>query len=41
MFCRRCGNKLNDGDLFCSKCGSKVETEIEEVVFPEPVVDVL
>ena len=38
MFCRRCGNKLNDGDLFCSKCGSKVETEIEEVVFPEPVV---
>ena len=41
MFCRRCGNKLNDGDLFCSKCGSKVETEIEEVVFPEPVVDVV
>ena len=38
MFCRRCGNKLNDGDLFCSKCGSKVENDIEEVVFPEPVV---
>ena len=38
MFCRRCGNKLNDGDLFCSKCGSKVENDIEEVIFPEPVV---
>lgn len=41
MFCRRCGNKLNDGDLFCSKCGSKVGNNIEEVVFPEPVVDVV
>lgn len=41
MFCRRCGNKLNDGDLFCSKCGSKVENDVEEVVFPEPVVDVV
>lgn len=25
MFCRNCGNKIDDGDLFCSGCGSKVE----------------
>lgn len=24
MFCMKCGQKLNDGDLFCSKCGNRV-----------------
>lgn len=24
MFCRNCGSKLDDGDLFCIECGSKV-----------------
>ena len=24
MFCSKCGNKMNDGDLFCSVCGNKV-----------------
>lgn len=25
MYCRKCGNELNENDLFCNKCGSKVE----------------
>lgn len=25
MFCKNCGNKLNDNDNFCSVCGTKVE----------------
>lgn len=25
MYCRNCGNKLNDGARFCTKCGTKVE----------------
>jgi len=24
MVCMKCGQKLNDGDLFCSKCGNRV-----------------
>ena len=24
MFCKNCGNKLNDGAMFCPKCGTKV-----------------
>ncbi|MBQ9079672.1 MAG: zinc ribbon domain-containing protein [Clostridia bacterium] len=24
MFCTKCGQKLNDGDLFCSSCGTRV-----------------
>ena len=27
MFCRRCGNQLQDLDAFCSKCGMKNERE--------------
>lgn len=26
MYCRKCGNELNHGDLFCSKCGAEVVT---------------
>ncbi|MBQ2714378.1 MAG: DUF4190 domain-containing protein [Clostridia bacterium] len=25
MYCKNCGNKLNDGDKFCVYCGSKTE----------------
>ena len=24
MFCEKCGNQINDGDLFCQKCGAPV-----------------
>lgn len=27
MYCRNCGNQINDGELFCSKCGAKLENE--------------
>lgn len=26
MFCERCGNQLEDGNLFCTRCGAKVES---------------
>lgn len=26
-YCRQCGNKLEDNDLFCAKCGSSVERD--------------
>ncbi len=25
MFCRNCGTKINDSDLFCSHCGARAE----------------
>ena len=28
MFCRKCGNKLNDNAIFCDKCGVKIELDI-------------
>ncbi len=27
MFCRKCGNKLYDDDVFCPECGVKIEKE--------------
>lgn len=27
IFCSKCGNQLEPGDLFCSKCGTKLENE--------------
>ena len=32
MFCRKCGNKLNDNAIFCDKCGVKIEKDNEESV---------
>ena len=32
MFCSKCGQKLNDGDLFCSKCGNRVSVTPEKPV---------
>lgn len=27
MYCRKCGNKLNDNAKFCSKCGTSIEED--------------
>ena len=32
MFCRKCGNKLNDNAIYCDKCGVKIEKDNEESV---------
>lgn len=32
MFCGKCGNKLNDGDLFCGKCGAKTIQDTKQSV---------
>lgn len=29
MFCRKCGNEINDDALFCNKCGEKVSASAE------------
>jgi predicted amidophosphoribosyltransferase len=36
MFCKHCGQKLNDNDLFCSTCGAEVSNNQES--FPPVVV---
>ena len=28
MYCPKCGNKLQSGDLFCSKCGARQAGEV-------------
>ena len=28
MYCKKCGNQLNEGEQFCSKCGAKVNEDI-------------
>lgn len=33
MYCRNCGNKLQDGDKFCSNCGTKIEAKREKPEF--------
>lgn len=30
MFCTRCGNKLDDDDVFCTSCGTKIKKTQEE-----------
>lgn len=35
MYCRKCGNKLSDDDVFCSKCGAKVINDLP----PPPITD--
>lgn len=32
MFCSKCGEEIEKGNLFCTKCGSKLETKIENKV---------
>ena len=31
MFCSKCGNHLQDGQLFCPKCGARADTEPKSV----------
>lgn len=28
MFCKKCGNKMNEGEKFCEKCGTPVSTPV-------------
>jgi hypothetical protein len=35
MYCKYCGNKLDEQATFCSKCGKRVEEEID--AFDQPV----
>lgn len=35
MYCSKCGQKLNDGDLFCSKCGNRVASAPDTPVTPD------
>lgn len=30
MFCRNCGNKINNNELFCTKCGINLKEQIEQ-----------
>ena len=32
MFCKKCGNMLNDNDVFCGKCGTKIYAQKVEVI---------
>ena len=32
MFCEKCGNMLNDNDVFCGKCGTKIYAQKVEVI---------
>lgn len=39
MYCRKCGNKMEEGDRFCGKCGADQAEKVEKVetVEAEPV----
>lgn len=40
MFCEKCGNKMNDGEIFCQKCGTKISDELiqaQQPVVQQPV----
>lgn len=39
MYCNKCGNLVQEGDLFCSKCGNKInKIENEEVIIEDKSV---
>lgn len=39
-YCRKCGKKLAENDVFCSKCGQKVEEDkIEDIEVKEEVIE--
>ena len=31
MYCKKCGNKIEDDAKFCTKCGFKIETEETDI----------
>ena len=37
MYCKNCGEKIEDGKLECTKCGTKVEDKKEEIIKAEIV----
>ncbi len=39
MFCKKCGNQLNDGAVFCPKCGTPVTQNVETVNNTEEIQD--
>lgn len=39
MFCSKCGNIIEDDDVFCVKCGSKTKNAVEKVIEPEEVFE--
>ena len=42
MFCKFCGNRIEDDAMFCSRCGKRVEEEVncfEEEDFVNPQVE--
>lgn len=39
-YCRKCGKKLAENDVFCSKCGQKVEEDkVEDIEVKEEVIE--
>lgn len=34
MYCRKCGNDLDDDDVFCSRCGSQVKNQNQQSIIP-------
>ena len=40
MFCLKCGNQINDGDLFCRKCGFKLTDSNGENVYTNGAPDI-
>ena len=37
MFCKYCGNRLDDGDRFCGACGHPVDEKPVQEAAPEKV----
>jgi len=37
MFCSRCGNKVDDNDVFCNKCGARQVQSITEIDEVKPI----
>lgn len=36
MFCKKCGNPLQDGSRFCPKCGASMQNDTNPFVSPFP-----
>lgn len=38
MYCSKCGNQINDTDIYCPKCGKAVKTSSQFTLFRNPGV---